>query len=551
MRKVKSESKLFGLVKIPGLKQSNSPHGNANATIDVLAFEVASLMSKTVHLWHSLSDHQITQLRDEILHLEGVRRLVSDDDRFLLGLVIAEITESIEFLFRSVGRLGKRCSDPVLQRFEQLFVDLVKNGSDPYEMCYANWKMEKKVKKMERLIGATSNLHQELEVLAELEQGLCRLQLQSRANSDQTSVIDFKQKVLWQRQEVKYIRANSLWSCTYDYTLRLLGRSLFTIVARIKHVFRLEQRNCVVGGNPTPKKQLYRSQSSLVPGVTDLSVHPSDKFYSGPLVAKSGPNLNAKNMLKSLPPSHKSQTLKTPKWVVMGRPFKGCMAGGGDSPVMHSCIPLEAGYYRSNTIQLTSSIEQSEFLYSSSLISMFGLSNSNNFLKAPDSTLGAAALALHYANLIIVVEKLAVSPHLIGPDAREDLYNMLTASIRAALRARLKTYVKNLTSLVCDPKLAADWTEAIGRILDWLAPLAHNMIRWQSERNFEQRHVGSATNVLLLQTLYFANQAKTEAAITELLVGLNYLWRYARELNDKAILECVSSRNYNDCFSPR
>lgn len=551
MRKVKSESKLFGLVRIPGLKQSNSAHGNANATIGVLAFEVASLMSKTVHLWHSLSDHQITQLRDEILHLEGVRRLVSDDDRFLLGLVVAEITKSIEFLFRSVGRLGKRCSDPVLQRFEQLFLDLVKNGSDPYELCYANWKMEKKVKKMERLISATSNLHQELDVLAELEQGLCRLQLQSRANSDQTSVIDFKQKVLWQRQEVKYIRANSLWSCTYDYTLRLLGRSLFTIVARIKHVFRLEQRNCPVGGNPTPKKQLSRSQSSLVPGVTDLSVHPSDKFYSGPLVAKSGPILTAKNMLKSLPPSHKSQTLKTPKWVAMGRPFKGCMAGGGDSPVMHSCIPLEAGNYRSNTIQLTSSIEQSEFVYSSSLISMFGLSNSSNFLEGPDSTLGAAALALHYANLIIVIEKLAVSPHLIGSDAREDLYNMLTASIRAALRARLKTYAKNLTSSVCDPKLAADWTEAIGRILDWLAPLAHNMIRWQSERNFEQRHVGSATNVLLLQTLYFANQAKTEAAITELLVGLNYLWRYARELNDKAILECVSSRNYNDCFSPR
>lgn len=547
MRKVKSESKLFGLVRIPGLKQSTSARGTANATIGVLAFEVASLMSKTVHLWHSLSDHQIMQLRDEILHLEGVRRLVSDDDQFLLGLVVAETTESLGFLYRSVGRLGKRCSDPVLQRFDQLFVDLVKSGSDPFGMCYANWKMDKKVKKMERLVGATSNLHQELEVLSELEQGLCRLQVQSRANSDQTSVIDFKQKVLWQRQEVKYIRANSLWNCTYDYTLRLLGRSLFTIVARIKHVFRLEQRDCVVGGKPTPTKQLFRSQSSLVPGVTDLSVHPSDKFFSGPLIAKSVPIQTTKKKLDSLPPSHKSPTLKTPKWVV-GLPFKGCMAGGGDSPIMHSCIPLEAGHHRSSTTQITSSLDQS-VVYNSSLISMFDLNKSNHFPKAPDSTLSAAALALHYANLIIVIEKLAASPHLIGSDAREDLYNMLTASIRAALRARLKTYAKNLTSSVCDPKLAADWTEAIDRILDWLAPLAHNMIRWQSERNFEQRHVVSATNVLLLQTLYFANQVKTEAAITELLVGLNYLWRYAREMNDKAILECISSRNYNDCFS--
>jgi Protein of unknown function (DUF668)/Domain of unknown function (DUF3475) len=551
MRKVKSESKLFGLVRIPGFKQSSPAHGNANATIGVLAFEVASLMSKTVHLWHALNDQKIMQLRDEILHLEGVRRLVSDDDRFLLSLVVAEITESLGFLFRSVSRLGKRCSDPVLQRFEQLFVDLVKNGSDPCGMCYANWKMEKKVKKMEHLVGATSNLHQELDVLAELEQGLCRLQVHSRANSDQTSVIDFKQKVLWQRQEVKYIRTNSLWNCTYDYTLRLLGRSLFTIVARIKHVFRLEQRDCAVGANRPPTKQLFRSQSSLVPGVTNLSVHPSDNFSSGPLVAKSGPILTTKKRMDSLPPCPKNQTLKTPKWGMMGMHFKGCMASGGDSPVMHSCIPLEAGYHRSSTTQLTSSLEQSEFVHRSSLISMFNLSKSNNFTKAPDSTLGAAALALHYANLIIVIEKLAVSPHLIGSDAREDLYNMLTASIRAALRGRLKTYAKNLNSLVCDPKLAADWTEAIERILDWLAPLAHNMIRWQSERNFEQRHVVSTTNVLLLQTLYFANQAKTEAAITELLVGLNYLWRYAREMNDKAILECISSRNFNDYFSPR
>jgi hypothetical protein len=32
-------------------------------------------------------------------------------------------------------------------------------------------------------------------------------------------------------------------------------------------------------------------------------------------------------------------------------------------------------------------------------------------------------------------------------------------------------------------------------------------------------------NVLLVQTLYFANQAKAEAAIVELLVGLHYVCR--------------------------
>ncbi|PPD76255.1 hypothetical protein GOBAR_DD26818 [Gossypium barbadense] len=161
-------------------------------------------------------------------------------------------------------------------------------------------------------------------------------------------------------------------------------------------------------------------------------------------------------------------------------------------------------------------------------------------LDAPPETLAASALALHYANVIIVIEKLAASPHLIGNDARDDLYNMLPASVRAALRARLKPYAKSLTSSVFDTELAEDWTEAMAAILEWLAPLAHNMIRWQSERSFEQQSFVSGTNALLVQTLYFANREKTEAAIIEILVGLNYVWRLGRELNAKALQECAS-----------
>jgi hypothetical protein len=49
-----------------------------------------------------------------------------------------------------------------------------------------------------------------------------------------------------------------------------------------------------------------------------------------------------------------------------------------------------------------------------------------------------------------------------------------------------------------------------------------------------------------VQTLYFANQQKTEATITELLVGLNYIWRFGREVNAKALLDCDSSRTYDE-----
>ena len=76
------------------------------------------------------------------------------------------------------------------------------------------------------------------------------------------------------------------------------------------------------------------------------------------------------------------------------------------------------------------------------------------------------------------------------------------------------------------------------QILEWLAPLAHNMIRLQSELNFEEQHVVSRSNVLLVQTLHFANLAKTEAAITALLVGLNYVCRIGRAHNEKALHDC-------------
>ncbi|XP_057758836.1 protein PSK SIMULATOR 3 [Arachis stenosperma] len=164
-------------------------------------------------------------------------------------------------------------------------------------------------------------------------------------------------------------------------------------------------------------------------------------------------------------------------------------------------------------------------------------------LKPMNGTLGASALAFHYANLIIVMEKMIKSPQLVGVEARDDLYAMLPSSIRSSLRSRLK----GVGFSACDPVLAGEWREALGRILGWISPLAHNMIRWQSERSFEQMNLmvpKTNSNVLLLQTLFFADKEKTEAAITELLVGLNYIWRFEREMTAKAFFEgCNNSFN--------
>lgn len=155
---------------------------------------------------------------------------------------------------------------------------------------------------------------------------------------------------------------------------------------------------------------------------------------------------------------------------------------------------------------------------------------------APWSTLGGAALALHYANVIIILEKMIRYPHTIAQDGRDDLYRMLPKTVRVALRSRLRASMRACEFGKYDSMIAADWKDALERILSWLAPLAHNMIRWQSEHNFEQQQVVSRTNCLLLQTLYFADLAKTEAAITELLVGLNYICGLEQELKQNTVM---------------
>ncbi|KAG9134617.1 hypothetical protein Leryth_000937 [Lithospermum erythrorhizon] len=66
------------------------------------------------------------------------------------------------------------------------------------------------------------------------------------------------------------------------------------------------------------------------------------------------------------------------------------------------------------------------------------------------------ALALHYANVIILIEKLASSPHLISLDARDDLYCMLPTTVRTTLRANLKIFKKSLTSSIYDAALASE-----------------------------------------------------------------------------------------------
>ncbi|CAK9313382.1 unnamed protein product [Citrullus colocynthis] len=589
-----SESWFRSLWKPPRKRDSTQ-----KVLIGVLAFEIASLMSKLVHLWQSLSDKQVGRLREEINNSLGIKKLVSDDDEYIVRLICAEMTESLAHVAKSVARLGKKCSDPSLKNFEHVFDALIQIGADPYGWIYSWKKMEKKVKKMETFISVNANLYQEMEMLADLEQTLRRMKVND--DSDVINLVEFQKKVAWKQQEVKNLREMSLWKRTYDYAILLLARSLFTIFSRIKHVFEIEQSVDDGSNDSRDMSSDYIARSQSVSSLMQSMVHPSENgltkfasgplkrfttksgpiskpakpnnFYSGPLggsITKSGPisgpvsgtnrNFNSysgpltSSTITSGPISGIDNKTNQKNWLVGGYsslfngkkshqkpnrltqvgPFKGCMISGPSSMVVNCHISSNG--YHSEIVDPCNRANPYKQL----------LSAKCRLLDAPPETLGGAALALHYANVIIVIEKLAASPHLIGLDARDDLYNMLPAKVRASLRAALKPYAKSLASSAYDTGLAGEWNEAIAGILEWLAPLAHNMVRWQSERSFEQQNFVSRTNMLLVQTLFFANQEKTEAIITELLVGLNYLWRFGRELNAKALNECASSRIHDE-----
>ncbi|CAH1445645.1 unnamed protein product [Lactuca virosa] len=396
--------------------------------VGVLAFEIAGIMPKLTHMWRFLSDENIAHLHNESICLEGVRKIVSDDDTFLLRLACAEIVENLRVLAKSVSRISKRCDDPILRSFETLFDEFANSDHDPYNWTLNSKEMEAKIKKMERYVTATAILYREIDNLTVIENNLKKSLTNSKkdnheqVSSKQQKILDLQQKLLWQRQEIKYVKEKSLWNRSFDSVTSLLATSIFTILSRIKFLFQ-------------------------------ITSHSSDQISN-------------------------------------------------------------SSFFETNT----------------------------KILKPSSNTLGSAALALHYANLIVVMEKMIRSPQLVGFDARDDLYSMLPNSIRLLLRNRLK----GIGFTASDPVLAGEWREALGKILGWLSPLAHNMIKWQSERSFERQNLMPKTNVLLLQTLYFANQEKTEAAITELLVGLNYIWRFEREMNAKVLFNCTNFNSFKN-----
>ncbi|KAK1320453.1 hypothetical protein QJS10_CPA03g01692 [Acorus calamus] len=161
---------------------------------------------------------------------------------------------------------------------------------------------------------------------------------------------------------------------------------------------------------------------------------------------------------------------------------------------------------------------------------------SQPILTPAASTVGGAALAVRYAEVIVAAESL-LHCGAADDEAREELYAMLPAGLRGAVKGKLRRCWREGESGPSDDEsMAEGWREAVGRLMEWLGPVAHDTLAWQAERSLERqnREETGRRRVMMMQTLYFSDREKVEAAIAEVLVGLSCVrWYESRREEEK------------------
>ncbi|XP_076886229.1 protein PSK SIMULATOR 2-like [Bidens hawaiensis] len=164
-------------------------------------------------------------------------------------------------------------------------------------------------------------------------------------------------------------------------------------------------------------------------------------------------------------------------------------------------------------------------------------------------TLGAAGLALHYANLVTQMDNIAARPISLPPNMRDNLYNGLPANVKAALRSRLQAL--DSKEVMTMPQIKSE----MEKTLQWLVPVAtdttkaHQGFGWVGEwantgNEFGKKTAGS-NNIIRLQTLYHADKQKMDRYILDLIIWLHRLISLVR-FRDKVPKYAPSRNVYSD-----
>lgn len=138
--------------------------------------------------------------------------------------------------------------------------------------------------------------------------------------------------------------------------------------------------------------------------------------------------------------------------------------------------------------------------------------------------LGPAGLALHYANTVIQIYSIVSRSGYVPANSRDALYQGLPPRVRLALPNKLRT-----SSM--PQELTIDQTRAMmEKTLKWLVPMAINttcargFLRFSEWAKSGTERVGRGPGRPdMIETLYHADKAMTEAYILELVVWLHHL----------------------------
>ncbi|RCV28102.1 hypothetical protein SETIT_5G379200v2 [Setaria italica] len=455
------------------------------ASLGILAFEAAAAMSKLLSLHRSLSDQEVSRLRSDAMRSPGVAYLNSTDQAFLLRLACAELVVSLDAAAAAVARLGLRCG----LDFGGVYSCLKAGAHDARLDPLVAKGLRVKAKKMERLVAATARLCSEMEALDEMESAERKMNVrgwrlsgpipqnpqaaaaaaaaaaaQQQQAGDSPEAESLRQELKMQRLKVKRLKEESLWNQSYEKAVGLMARAACAVFVRICSIF-----GPFVPGLPPP---LPSATTDSVQTRLSKLLHPRSaraKASSGPITRRDGPS-------RVHPPMSNSC------------PIIGLRPSGQKSPT-----------------------------------------DWRKLLDAPPSTVGGAGLDQQYANVIVSAEELlrmeAEGRQEEAAAERAEMYEMLPAKLRAAVRSKLREWWRDPGPL--DEGLARGWKDAVDRIMAWLGPMARDTARWQAERNMDRtRRFDGAPRVYALQTLRWADKEKAEAAIVEVLVALSCICWY-------------------------
>ncbi|CAL5204414.1 unnamed protein product [Lathyrus oleraceus] len=138
--------------------------------------------------------------------------------------------------------------------------------------------------------------------------------------------------------------------------------------------------------------------------------------------------------------------------------------------------------------------------------------------------LGAAGLALHYANIVLQIDTLVARSLSMLANTRDSLYQNLPPNIKSALRSKLPSYhvIEELT--------VAEIKYEMKKTLHWLVPIAtntskaHHCFGWLGEWENTVSEVDTKVfqgSVMQIETFHYAYKDKVEHYILELLLWLH------------------------------